>query len=368
MQKAAEGAGRSGSSPLTRGKPRTRSRMGLMIGLIPAHAGKTRRRRPTRPLTRAHPRSRGENGFSPSGFPSVKGSSPLTRGKHVLAGTLGNVAGLIPAHAGKTAAHSIPTLSRTAHPRSRGENLSPMVGVKDGPGSSPLTRGKRLDARPHGLNTGLIPAHAGKTDRARRWVAAHRAHPRSRGENAVPEPVLKPGRGSSPLTRGKQLFGAGDAGALGLIPAHAGKTSPDGSKRRVYRAHPRSRGENVDKTRVLLDPEGSSPLTRGKPRSLALASDPRRLIPAHAGKTCPCGECHVPTWAHPRSRGENRLHWCRWALVVGSSPLTRGKPHRVPGQRGERGLIPAHAGKTYRLRVDPGLQWAHPRSRGENFP
>ena len=50
--------------------------------------------------------------------------------------------------------------------------------------------------------------------------------------------------------------------------------------------------------------------------------------------------------AHPRSRGENRaldtLNMCQ----VGSSPLTRGKPHAVTHALRTYGLIPAHAGKT----------------------
>ena len=51
----------------------------------------------------------------------------------------------------------------------------------------------------------------------------------------------------------------------------------------------------------------------------------------------------------------------------GSSPLTRGKPRLLRAPAAAKGLIPAHAGKTYPEAVaeaDPG---AHPRSRGENF-
>ena len=70
------------------------------------------------------------------------------------------------------------------------------------------------------------------------------------------------------------------------------------------------------------------------------------LIPAHAGKTTPR---NCPAWrarAHPRSRGENDLIRVAGYLSVGSSPLTRGKRGGVPfGGVGLR-LIPAHAGKT----------------------
>ena len=70
------------------------------------------------------------------------GSSPLTRGKHVLAGTLGNVSGLIPAHAGKTGSGWTDATRRGAHPRSRGENDAAGADSVEHKGSSPLTRGK----------------------------------------------------------------------------------------------------------------------------------------------------------------------------------------------------------------------------------
>ncbi|ERH21014.1 hypothetical protein HMPREF1980_02430 [Actinomyces sp. oral taxon 172 str. F0311] len=72
--------------------------------------------------------------------------------------------------------------------------------------------------------------------------------------------------GSSPLTRGKLTQLDLQIEQIGLIPAHAGKTDRCPLARRVRPAHPRSRGENInDALQALLD-EGSSPLTRGKPR------------------------------------------------------------------------------------------------------
>ena len=71
---------------------------------------------------RAHPRSRGENEAHNLLEALNQGSSPLTRGKHVN-GELGpHVAGLIPAHAGKTVKVSVVAETKKAHPRSRGEN------------------------------------------------------------------------------------------------------------------------------------------------------------------------------------------------------------------------------------------------------
>ena len=70
---------------------------------------------------------------------------------------------------------------------------------------------------------------------------------------------------------------------------------------------------------------GSSPLTRGKPVADPHLPECDRLIPAHAGKT---------------------LQDAR--------------------RSGDRGLIPAHAGKTDSETFRPARSRAHPRSRGEN--
>ncbi|ERH20995.1 hypothetical protein HMPREF1980_02433, partial [Actinomyces sp. oral taxon 172 str. F0311] len=71
-------------------------------------------------------------------------------------------------------------------------------------GSSPLTRGKR-GARDHRrVQAGLIPAHAGKTARGSPGARSSRAHPRSRGENTVTSVRSTLPSGSSPLTRGKR--------------------------------------------------------------------------------------------------------------------------------------------------------------------
>ena len=173
------------------------------------------------------------------------GSSPLTRGKQAGARKRHGSGGLIPAHAGKTSSRRSAATLRRAHPRSRGENKYSRVIAPPWLGSSPLTRGKPVQARGPGLGAGLIPAHAGKTRRRAYPPRGQGAHPRSRGENANADAAKSRGQGSSPLTRGKpHLLRAGKL-ADGLIPAHAGKTNPDSSWRLSKEAHPRSRGENA---------------------------------------------------------------------------------------------------------------------------
>ena len=195
----------NGSSPLTRGKP---------SGVITPFG-----------LLVAHPRSRGENGCPDRDNPSIRGSSPLTRGKLEVEVLRGVQLGLIPAHAGKTRPAILYPSWKKAHPRSRGENPHRAVALTRNRGSSPLTRGKQQGRRRHRHLAGLIPARAGKTPRRSVSGRATVAHPRSRGENHR-RPLAHPvKRGSSPLARGKRGINPYLARSFGLIPARAGKTS-----------------------------------------------------------------------------------------------------------------------------------------------
>ena len=233
------------------------------------------------------------------------GSSPLTRGKRPCIASSHKIYGLIPAHAGKTPGRPRgPTLG-SAHPRSRGENTPWIRLAVRSWGSSPLTRGKHRNRVAQRQPRRLIPAHAGKTatDPYSRETLA--AHPRSRGENGYDQLAEAAGNGSSPLTRGKRIRAACPPMATGLIPAHAGKTRPEAYDELIRAAHPRSRGENDPITGDLEFKAGSSPLTRGKRHASAVGRDLLRLIPAHAGKTQPPRQASGGCWAHPRSRGEN---------------------------------------------------------------
>ena len=214
----------AGSSPLTRGKRSSPKGPRDRLRLIPAHAGKTRRGCFRRGRSGAHPRSRGENFISQGQRLRGTGSSPLTRGKHTRLHVHDLPAGLIPAHAGKTTSSVMLISMIWAHPRSRGENPFG-VGHRGGDiGSSPLTRGKQVLSESHTACLGLIPAHAGKTSAVARLSNSSRAHPRSRGENERVDFGGGVEVGSSPLTRGKLVLPGNGETELGLIPAHAGKT------------------------------------------------------------------------------------------------------------------------------------------------
>ena len=254
-----------GSPPFTRGKPAWRRVRRVDDRLIPTHAGKTGPDSNRHNAHPAHPRSRGENISPPVSPPVTMGSSPLTRGKRVSAIGFGAHPGLIPAHAGKTTAHTTAHPASQAHPHSRGENTARMIAAELEAGSSPLTRGKHRAVRRAGRQRGLIPTHAGKT-------------------YATDKQSLH-NLGSSPLTRGKPSARRGPPPARGLIPTHAGKTPTYGGTTSQPQAHPRSRGENIMEQTADAHGAGSSPLTRGKRGGPDRRPVRGGFIPAHAGKT-----------------------------------------------------------------------------------
>ena len=192
-------------------------------------------------------------------------------------------------------------------------------------GIIPAPRGKRGVLLRALSGPGFIPAHAGKTSQSSAHRACPRVHPRSRGENGSLFLHRHMVLGSSPLTRGKRDFARDELGCVGLIPAHAGKTSSSHCTKTTRQAHPRSRRENVVLAEGVGPAMGSSPLTRGQLLDLATGTRDRGLIPAYTGKTRQSQTRSCDYWAHPRSRGENAVMARTVRSIMGASPLTRGK-------------------------------------------
>ncbi len=169
--------------PRSRGEHDTGRHLRHAAGrIIPAHAGSTCSNWRMAASARDHPRSRGEHSWNSSASGRRDGSSPLTRGAPGgLCGGFGGD-GIIPAHAGSTAASAPPRAIEPDHPRSRGEHRDCFERFRVVGGSSPLTRGAPV----------LIPPFA----------LVGRDHPRSRGEHTLPLTLPLRVKGSSPLTRG----------------------------------------------------------------------------------------------------------------------------------------------------------------------
>ena len=192
---------------------------------------------------------------------------------------------------------------------------------------------------------GLIPACAGKTVGVWHSVNLPGAHPRMRGENFKYFTDFTKGFGSSPHARGKPPRTRRKIPPPRLIPACAGK--------------------NPSRLTGCLAGVGSSPHARGKRIYGFFAPWATGLIPACAGKTIAPSRHTVAAWAHPRMRGEN-YHGIQWLINVwGSSPHARGKQQIPCSPDGERGLIPACAGKTRRCGRTHFFPSAHPRACGD---
>ena len=155
--------GRAGSSPRGRGKPACTIHRARCIGLIPAWAGKTRRAFRAPACSAAHPRVGGENHLPRRSPVRAAGSSPRGRGKQLTGLQRRDLDRLIPAWAGKTRRRGRRPRPRPAHPRVGGENMCTARDRRRPSGSSPRGRGKRRRSPPSARRQRLIPAWAGKT-------------------------------------------------------------------------------------------------------------------------------------------------------------------------------------------------------------
>ena len=110
-----------------------------------------------------HPRACGENRTGTRGRAVKTGSPPRMRGKHRLQRAAPLHAGITPAHAGKTMFYLRPKTEEQDHPRACGENGRFILKMCILTGSPPRMRGKRKIKTEPWVDTGITPAHAGKT-------------------------------------------------------------------------------------------------------------------------------------------------------------------------------------------------------------
>ena len=198
-------------------------------GIIPAHAGNTPSSRQCHPNSWDHPRACGEH-LSPVGFDSVE-------------------EGIIPAHAGNTKWEHVLPPNSWDHPRACGEHSATLLSAVEALGSSPRMRGTQIREVAHGIDGGIIPAHAGNTSPPDSAPSANRDHPRACGEHCDHTSMERATKGSSPRMRGT-LEGSGVwAESFGIIPAHAGNTGQVWFAGTFAEDHPRACGEHRSRCR-----------------------------------------------------------------------------------------------------------------------
>ena len=152
-------------------------------------------------------------------------------------------------------------------------------------GSPPRMRGKLETVHPFQRVAGITPAHAGKTRLRRGGLCDTGDHPRACGENKPLRPHRLSNRGSPPRMRGKRRPSLPASNLTGITPAHAGKTIHSFMCFPFSWDHPRACGENMRSAHAFLMKPGSPPRMRGKRRAADRQARSRGITPAHAGKT-----------------------------------------------------------------------------------
>ena len=150
-----------------------------------------------------------------------------------------------------------------------------------------------------------------------------------------------------------------------IIPAHAGNSRAILASQGAASDHPRACGELALRLGVCQYGLGSSPRMRGTPGKFVRCRGVHRIIPAHAGNSCPTIPCTSARTDHPRACGELARCWIESSRVFGSSPRMRGTRDPVDACAFPLRIIPAHAGNS---RIPPDrvtFRADHPRACGE---
>ena len=157
----------------------------VYIGITPAHAGKRCFASYLLFAFRDHPRACGEKCRALPAILPPLGSPPRMRGKVIDRIGKNRVLGITPAHAGKSQSGERACAGSWDHPRACGEkqkifNLAAAI-----LGSPPRMRGKVKTLKVYTPVTGITPAHAGKRGLCARSMRCDWDHPRACGEKSL---------------------------------------------------------------------------------------------------------------------------------------------------------------------------------------
>ena len=214
-----------GSSPRMRGSLFRNGDILHITGIIPAHAGLTIIYLNTFSIFRDHPRACGAHSYVLMPMLKFVGSSPRMRGSLDDLLDDGVDEGIIPAHAGLTEHRRRQSTAAWDHPRACGAHVCILADVNRLVGSSPRMRGSPRRGICTPSSVGIIPAHAGLTGLRRLLQNKNRDHPRACGAHSFSMTGAMFEMGSSPRMRGSPGPGGSQRAQSGIIPAHAGLTN-----------------------------------------------------------------------------------------------------------------------------------------------
>ena len=336
----------SGLSPRGRGKPKASKLSAKRKRSIPAWAGETRSRIPTRRYQRVYPRVGGGNSRFVNFCERDEGLSPRGRGKRLYSSTAAPAIRSIPAWAGETPRAGYGVTLSAVYPRVGGGNRDWAFCVPRTYGLSPRGRGKPVRLFVCLLPGRSIPAWAGETFGDPCAQALLAVYPRVGGGNGTRTGIPRVVCGLSPRGRGKLERIARTDRRVGSIPAWAGETSGFPTRNRRCRVYPRVGGGNrITSIRRRTD-GGLSPRGRGKRGKTRGSKSAWRSIPAWAGETTCIRILAQFQKVYPRVGGGNSRQAQSIFTSGGLSPRGRGKPVEPPPANVSEGSIPAWAGET----------------------
>ena len=173
-----------GPSPRGRGNLEKMHPPFVVVGSIPAWAGKPGSVARMANRFTVHPRVGGETMGTCLAIVFFQGPSPRGRGNRDLRGSPAPEVGSIPAWAGKPPIHGDEGAGIRVHPRVGGETRSGVWAASSIRGPSPRGRGNRKQVPPGRMGPGSIPAWAGKPPDSLAFAYVDAVHPRVGGETA----------------------------------------------------------------------------------------------------------------------------------------------------------------------------------------
>ena len=136
----------------------------------------------------------------------------------------------------------------------------------------------------HRLPPRITPAHAGRS--RNQWLLKLfvRDHPRACGEKDSHKQAQRSAVGSPPRMRGEAQKAVAGIGESGITPAHAGRSHRVSIRKSGSKDHPRACGEKVTRYRPFTSFPGSPPRMRGEVLRWSSWFVPPGITPAHAGR------------------------------------------------------------------------------------
>ena len=173
------------------------------LRITPAYAGKSFLQASHFLYGWDHPRVCGEKVPHRHHPLAAPGSPPRMRGKAHQGEPKRAMVGITPAYAGKSSRKRCPCRPQKDHPRVCGEKQACGITLDARSGSPPRMRGKVGSTPMHCVSVGITPAYAGKSPHGCQRPHLRQDHPRVCGEKSTRVVASCSDKGSPPRMRGK---------------------------------------------------------------------------------------------------------------------------------------------------------------------